>query len=92
MENTVLIELRRLENCGNLKAFADLIFPTSLGDVTIKGFRVVQKEGSDPWVGFPQTSFQKNGSTKYVPLLELNRRVRNQVQEIILKEFKKQSK
>lgn len=92
MENKILIELRILKDSGNLKAFADVIFPTPLGDITIRGFRVVQKEKADPWVGFPQTSFQKNGKTQYVHLLDVSRRLRSELQNMILKEYEKNKK
>lgn len=89
MENNIIVEIRLFKNSGNLKAFADMILPNPLGDITIRGFRVVQKPGSEPWVAFPQTSFLKNGNVQYVPLLEMSRRLRSQIQELILEEYRK---
>jgi DNA-binding cell septation regulator SpoVG len=88
----IMVELRTVENMGKLKAFADVIVTTELGDIVIKSFRVVQDEGKEPWVGFPQIPIQKNGKIVYLPLLEISRGLKHSLQEMILEEYKKNKK
>jgi len=82
------VELRRLER-GQLKAFADVTIPTALGEITIRGFRVVQKDGDSPWVALPTTSYSSNGSQVNKPLIDVARGVKQRLSEAILLEFRR---
>ena len=84
---TILVELRRM-NTGNIKAYADVTVPTSIGEITLKGFRVVQREeDDDPWVGFPNSTYPKNGKTHTRNLLEVRQGVKRQITAAILEDF-----
>jgi DNA-binding cell septation regulator SpoVG len=45
-----VLEVRRLSDGGNLKAFAKV----KLGCVVIHGCRIIQQDGQRPWVALPQ--------------------------------------
>ncbi len=75
----------KLLNAGALKAFADVTY----GDMTIKGCRVVQKDGQDPWVGFPQLTYQKNGKTVYKDVIEVPRALKKKIVDLVLDKHKK---
>ena len=49
------VDLNRV-SLGQLKAFADVTFVSPVGELTIRGFRVLQEEGKTPWVGMPTTN------------------------------------
>jgi len=72
---------------GQLKAFADVTLLTILGEVTIRGFRVVHKAEKPPWIAFPATSYQKNGETKFKDLLDMPQATHRKLAEAILAEF-----
>lgn len=75
---------------GALRAFADV----TIGEVTIKGFRVVHKDlvNSEPWVGFPQIRFEKDGKPVFRDVIEASREVRKEICEKILEEYYKNKK
>jgi DNA-binding cell septation regulator SpoVG len=81
------INLKRLENSGALKAFASVSWITERGEISIKSFRVIEGEGSGPWVGFPQIVYRKNGQTKYFDLLELSKGLKAELTKEILEEY-----
>jgi DNA-binding cell septation regulator SpoVG len=85
-ESQITIELRRLER-GSLKAFADVTFPSPVGEITVRGFRVIQKNDQAPWVALPSVSYVKDGQTVNKPVLELPRSLHKRVAEMILAEF-----
>ena len=84
----ITVELRLFES-GSLKAFADATFPSELGEITVRGFRVIAKDGKPPWVAFPSSSYRKNGEFVDRPLLEVGRALKRQIAEAILAEFKR---
>ena len=72
---------------GNIKAYADVTVPTALGEITLKGFRVVQKDGQAPWVGFPNSTYTKNGKAVTRPFLEAREALLRQIAEAILAQY-----
>jgi DNA-binding cell septation regulator SpoVG len=82
----VLVSIHRYDS-GQLKAFADVTVLTPLGEVTIRGFRVVHKSGQAPWIAFPATSYQKDGKTKFKDLLDTPQATHRKLAEAILAEF-----
>lgn len=76
-----------LYQSGQLKAFADVTLHTTLGEITIRGFRVVHKPDQAPWIAFPATSYQKDGKTKFKDLLDTPQATHRKVAEAILAEF-----
>jgi len=83
----ITVELKPFES-GALKAFADVSISSGLGEITLKGFRVVQKPEQDPWVGLPTISYIRAGQTVNKPLLELSATLRRDIVQAILVKFK----
>ena len=81
-----------LYQSGQLRAFADVTLLTTLGEVTIRGFRVVQKaEDQPPWIALPATSYKKNGDTKFKDLLDMSQATRRKLAEAILAKYRRVS-
>lgn len=66
---SIQVDLRHVGFVG-VKAYGDVTLPTPVGEVTIKGFCVISKNGEPPWVGFPSTSYQKERKPVNKPLLD----------------------
>lgn len=74
---------------GQLKAFADVILQTEVGEMTIVGFRIIQKDGGNPWVAFPKSSYlNKSGEQKERELLVMVPRNVRAIAGAILKAWK----
>lgn len=86
-EKEMIIEMRRYES-GKLKAFVDLTLFTSYGELTLKGFRIIQDEQRGPWVAFPSHVYEKDGNRVNKPLIEMSRSMRRTVTEAVLDQFK----
>jgi len=86
---TIRVDLRRTDGKSPLKAYADITLITALGEITIRGSRVVQKDGQGPWVALPSASFQKDGILKRMDILEARRAILNQIKEVVLTEYNK---
>lgn len=83
----IRVDLRRTDGKGSIKAYADVTILTALGEITIKGFRVVEQAGKDRFVGLPEITYPKNGKTERRPLLEARRAVLEQIKETVLAEY-----
>ena len=84
----ISVELRLIENANSLKAAAKVtVSAEPLGEITLCGFRIIEKERGKPWVGLPQESYEKGGEWKNIPLLELSPRGKRTVAEAILAEY-----
>ena len=79
-EQPVNVMIRQHES-GQMKAFADVTVMTQCGELTIRGFRVIQKSELAPWVAFPSTSFEKGGQTKYKDLIDTSQTTRRKLVE-----------
>ena len=79
---------------GALRAFADVTISIIGSEITIRGFRVVHKDlvNSDPWVGFPQIRFEKDGKPIFRDVIETSKEVRKEIAEKILEEYDKNRK
>jgi DNA-binding cell septation regulator SpoVG len=66
-----VLEVRRLEGDGSLKAFAKV----RLGAVVIYGCRVIQQPGQRPWMALPQVAARKGtdgkGGSGWYPVVEI---------------------
>ena len=82
----IQVDLRRT-GIGNIKAYADVTLATALGEITLKGFRVVQKDGKAPWVGFPNSTYTKNGKIVTRPFLETREALQRQIADAVLTEY-----
>ena len=78
------IEIRRFQR-GALKAFADVKFIFGETDLTVPGFRVIQRNGAPPWVGLPSSSYtNRDGKLVNKPVIEMGRGLQKTVTEAIL--------
>ena len=85
-EPEIAVELTRVER-GQLKGLANVSIPSALGEITLRGFRVIEKDGQAPWVGFPTSGYVKNGKPQNYPLLELPASLRRKVVDAVLAEY-----
>ena len=77
----------RLVDLGKLRAFADVTLSTEVGEITLKGFRVVSGEEGRYWVGLPQNTFSKNGKRVNRPVMEMAPRVKRHITDKVLSVF-----
>jgi DNA-binding cell septation regulator SpoVG len=89
-ESKLIVEVKKMER-GNLKAFADVTLPTEFGEVTLRGFRVIQKDEQPTWVALPSSSYTKDGKIVNSPLLEVSRNLKRQITDAVLAEYHKAS-
>ena len=80
-----VLKVKKIEK-GALQAFVDV----EIGEVHIKGFRVVQQPGQSAWVSVPQTEQVKNGTKRYFSLIELPNDLKRKVQDVVLEAWKDQ--
>ena len=87
----IVVEVKRLHNSGALKAFTDAtLITSSRGEITLKGFRVIQKDANDPWIAPPSSSYtNKEGKQINVPFLVISKAFKKELDESILKEYSK---
>ena len=74
-----VLKIKKIEK-GALQAFVDV----EIGEVQIKGFRVVKQSGQGAWVSVPQTEQVKSGEKRYCNLIELPDDLKRKVQEAVL--------
>lgn len=87
-DEQLLITIHRYES-GQLKAFVDITMLTPLGEITLRGFRIVQKLGQPPWIANPATSYQKNGETKFKDLIDAPQGTQRRLAQAILAEYER---
>jgi DNA-binding cell septation regulator SpoVG len=86
----VTVEVKIMER-GQLKAFADVTLTTPHVEITLRGFRVVQKDEQPAWVALPSSSYTKDGKIVNSPLLEVSRNLKRQITDAVLAEYHKAS-
>ena len=85
MSTLSIMEIKRVANGGNLKAFVSLKFNDQ---ITIHGFRIVQQDGQQPWLSVPQQEYtDKNGNKRYRQTVILEPGLRALVSELVLSEW-----
>ena len=83
-----VFEMERFVDKGNLKAIASVKIGKSL---RISGFRVVQQPNQKAWVSAPQNTWKdKEGKTKYSPIVELSGDLKDEVEAAVLMEWAKE--
>lgn len=87
-EAEILVTIHRHES-GQLKAFADVTIPTSLGEFTLCGLRILRKDGHEPWVAFPTIPYEKDGTTRYKKLIDAPQSTQRRIAQAVLAEFQK---
>ncbi len=74
----------------SLVHYTDVTFLTAIGEITVKDFRVMERESDKQlWVAVPSIHYQnqKNGKTERRPLLEARQAIVRQIKEAVLAEF-----
>jgi DNA-binding cell septation regulator SpoVG len=79
-------EMKRIQR-GQLRAFCDVTLSFEHGELTLKGCRVIQKDGQEPWIAFPTNSYEKDGKTINKPVLEFSQTLRRMITTAILAEY-----
>jgi DNA-binding cell septation regulator SpoVG len=80
----IIVDVRLIKNPGSLRASASITFNSDLGEMSIRGFRIIEN-GGNLWVGFPQESFEgKDRKWVNIPHLEVSRRTKKAISEAIL--------
>ena len=74
-----VLKIKKIEK-GALQAFVDV----EIGQVHIKGFRVVKQPGQAAWISLPQAEYVKNGEKRYANLIELPNDLKRKVQDAVL--------
>lgn len=77
-----VFDMERFTDKGSLKAIASVKIGKSL---RIMGFRVIEQPNQKAWVSPPQNTWRdKEGKTKYSPVVELSGELKNAVDEAVL--------
>lgn len=67
---------------GNLRAYADVVIG---GLLTIRGCRIVQQPGQQPWVSMPQQGYTKDGKKNYYPIIRiLDKQLEQEIKQAVL--------
>ena len=87
--NITVENIRRLDGSGNLKAFASVNIE---GKLTIHSCRIIQQPNQQAWVSLPQREWKdKDGNRHYAPLIEVPDKVKNAIQEAVLRTWEERS-
>lgn len=84
MLNIKVLQIKKVDGFESLRAFADIFIND--GDITIKSLRIIQDE-KGLWVDYPQSKYQKNGQTKYSPIVEVSEDIKKHFQQVILEAY-----
>ncbi len=74
-------------NAGTLKAKADVTLAIGEMEIGINSCRIIQSEGKDPWVGFPQEKYRSGTDDKYKEIIFLNLPARVEITKSIISEY-----
>ena len=78
------MEIQNLKqvNAGAIKATFDLRLND---DITIGGFKIIQQNDQDPWVGAPSRDYvDKQGKRAFSPIVILSKKLMNEIREMAL--------
>jgi hypothetical protein len=76
-----ILDLRRVENAGNVRTFVSL----RIGGVTLRGCKIVQQPGQRPWLAMPDRQWTAaDGKVKYSAIVELTATLKQRVGEVAL--------
>jgi hypothetical protein len=78
----ITADIRLVGKPGPLKAYADVKFHTTEGNLYEKGYAIVQKDGGAPFIGFP--SRPGNTPGRFFPIVEAEGDIRNGIIGAIL--------
>lgn len=87
MKQIEILDLRLIESDKTLRAFADI----RLGDITIRDFRIVKKDGRRPHVKAPFLTYKDQiGKLKFRSVIILPEEVRGEVDLVILSAYQRE--
>lgn len=69
---------------GKLKGIADVSIQTAVGEITLRGFKIIKADGEPPWVAFPSNSYTKDGKVVNAQIIETSRGLRRRIIDEIL--------
>lgn len=72
---------------GTLKAKADVTLSFGGYELGINSCRVIQSEGKEPWVGFPQEKYRAGNDERYKEIIFLNQSARIEITRSIIAEY-----
>ena len=87
---SVSAEIRLSNRPGPVKAYADIQILTDNGMLQEKGYAVIQKDGRDPFVGFPSRPGHVQG--KFFPVVEAEGDIKATIFAAILTAFSEAQK
>jgi len=85
MFDSVLVDLKLLDSDNAAKASADVTFDTAFGELTLSRLRVIDQEGKEVWVAFPDIRYQDRETNEYrsikviLPSMRLRKAISNAV-------------
>jgi DNA-binding cell septation regulator SpoVG len=79
-------EIRMSNRPGAVKAYADVVIQTDGGTLQERGYAVIQKDRSTPFVGFP--SRPGNTPGKFFPIIEAEGDIRKEIIDVILTAYR----
>jgi DNA-binding cell septation regulator SpoVG len=83
-----IINLKKIENAGSLKALADF----KLNQSEFYSWRVIQQDGQSAWVSPPQESWESGGKKHYKPLVKLPKELMSLISDAILRNYEEVGK
>jgi len=72
-----------------LKALADVKLTFPEGEITIRRCAVFEKPGEPPWAKLPSLPIDRDGKRVYVPLIEMQRNLKQGVLDAVLEAYRK---
>ena len=75
-----MVAIRPVNGQANVRAYVDV----RLGDIVIKNAKVVRQPGQRAWVAMPDVPYVVNGKTRYAPVIELDKSLRERVTATVL--------
>jgi hypothetical protein len=89
MSADLTVELGLVNAKAPLRALADVILSWPEGEITIRRFAVFEKPGEPPWAILPRLPVDKDGKRIYVPLIEMQRNLKQRVLDAVLDAYRK---
>jgi hypothetical protein len=87
MASEIRVELSKVIAKAPLRALADVVIRCDEGDITIHRCAVFEKDGQPPWANLPHIPVQRDGKTRYAPLIDLPRALKKQITDAMLAEY-----
>lgn len=89
MTAEIRVALSKVNAKPPLRALADVTIKCDVGDVTIRRCAVFEKYGQPPWAILPRLPIEKDGKTRYVPLIELPGSLNQRILDALLEEYRR---